>query len=660
MILFLIKNLFKFISNVCLFHLLCPVAVLILHINKKKLIVMNIKESYAKKMSRTILLATTLSLISNDSLITNYERRIINLTSKIIVGSFPIYTKCLYYYVNNTNSNTDRYIEESLKQNLIPIVSLPKDNLNHYKDVIECDGYIVTAENYDEIKGTFIENKKGLFYYKTNKIVMIFHENYYDYSKDDFYLNVTHLGGLDLIVIEGYRLNVDNFIKITSIRHDEILLNNWSLLNDDADDIERERFRLDDWYPKFNFSNKLYNFRASVFDCPPLIFHDNVTKNVIEGTEYRILKTIRPELPIRFVSHYDLNGTGLWSLNLNDVLNNRSDIAMCNQWQISVATNDMDMSIPYMQTCSTFLVPKPNLLPQFTYVFQPFQIELWSFTAFLITLYGCLLYIISNGYRRIFNTTIAYTKIGIALMHSIRILTVGSTYLPPTFFGSLRQIIFFSSLTALLLSTAYSSGFTSSLTSPRYEKPINVLEDMVEQGTYWGAKEVDTFAVYNTTKNQFLQIINKRFKLEMNDNDRDDRISDNNYAFAINNLPNHYITDTEELNEYGKVHMKVLSECVGFYYLVFGYKRNSPYKKLIDKHINRCDEHGLINHWNGLMQTFGGSSYMDNFFKTYVTTKNTFEPLNIKLIQGIFIFLIIGYVISVCILFLELLCSRRI
>lgn len=230
--------------------------------------------------------------------------KLVNVTSKIITSTFKTYT-CLYFYTNYCN--TSGHVEEAVQNSLIPIVVLPRGNLKDYNDSLSCDGYLVVSDDYEGIKRTFVEYEKYKFHYKSNRKVLIFYNFFADF-REEFYLNLTHLGGLDVVVCEDYQ---SGNLRTTSVRHNETLLS-WSLDNSTDVDVKKFALIMTEWVPNFRILDKNYRFKASAFDCPPFIYYDKKTKQVIDGIEYRILESIRPKFPLEFIVHTDVNGTGLF------------------------------------------------------------------------------------------------------------------------------------------------------------------------------------------------------------------------------------------------------------------------------------------------------------------------------------------------------------
>lgn len=224
---------------------------------------------------------------------------------------------------------------------------------------------------------------------------------------------------------------------------------------------------------------------------------------------------------------------------------------------------------------------------------------------------------------------------------------------PPPFQYLFRYILTVWLVGNVIISTGYSAGFTSSLTSPRYTKPINHLEDMVDQKIVWGVPESDSRDNMAKSENEALVAISKKFQLEVHSTDRTRRIRRGNYAIMTKRLPESYITDTENLDRYGKTHLKILLDCVGVHHLVIGMQTHSPFKDIFDEKIMRFVEGGLANHWYSIIKS-KYSVELDSYFSTYVEITKHYYALKLSQIQGSFYALIIGLLLSFFAFFAEL------
>lgn len=80
--------------------------------------------------------------------------------------------------------------------------------------------------------------------------------------------------------------------------------------------------------------------------------------------------------------------------------------------------------------------------------------------------------------------------------------------------------------------------------------------------------------------------------------------------------------------------------------------KNFPFTKLINTHITRIFETGLIRQWDMEMKHRFGERYLANFRSDFVDLVIVRSPLSMKNMQGGFYLLFIGYAVSIATLML--------
>lgn len=76
------------------------------------------------------------------------------------------------------------------------------------------------------------------------------------------------------------------------------------------------------------------------------------------------------------------------------------------------------------------------------------------------------------------------------------------------------------------------------------------------------------------------------------------RIRNDNIAIAVDTADYGYISETETLDDYAKKNLKLLSGCFLDRYIIMRIIRGSPFTELINAHIRRIIENGLVQHWD--------------------------------------------------------------
>lgn len=124
------------------------------------------------------------------------------------------------------------------------------------------------------------------------------------------------------------------------------------------------------------------------------------------------------------------------------------------------------------------MVPRPQIVDPGSYIYLPFNIGVWI--AYIVCLVATS-FIIHYFVKREFIRATELSSLEVIFLEVINIATShGATRFP-------RQVpvrILLVSWTAisLLISTAYCTGYTSLLATPRFSKPIDTIADFLEQG----------------------------------------------------------------------------------------------------------------------------------------------------------------------------------
>lgn len=513
-----------------------------------------------------------------------------------------------------------------------------------------CVNFIMVSNNFQILESLF-EQKKLKSHFGVHKTILIFFEGFHDFQTNNFLL-ATYLAGLNIIVAEGFIFESKsllpgvirkekNEILVQSVRQNKVL-KRWNFKSEFI--LNKENFKIPRWMPNFNVGEEKNTFKIATYNCPPFTYYTE-EKGVYEGLEYRIMQEVIKNWPSEYKIY---SGDELFKNIKLEVAAGVRDIGFGSFWDLSTVAYDVDMSFPYSQVCATFLVPKPSLLPYATFVYQPISAEFW----FLIVIMLLIMSTIFTFARFVYKSS-TRTDFTIGFLYTIRTITCGGIpqFPPPTQY-IFRYILTTWCLNALLISTAYSSGLASILSYPRYTKPINSMQDMVDQKIYWMAPETDTWDVYRNSSNPVLKQLVNLFVLEMETYKRNINIRKGNGAIKVQLTARSFI-DAEDLDSYGKTHLKLLPECAGAYALIYAFKKGSVYTKIFDHAIKMFLEHGFINVWANSISQLSHMLDIKNFQGSYSVQLLKFHNLSIEELQGAFHLLIFGLICAVFFFILE-------
>ena len=309
-------------------------------------------------------------------------------------------------------------------------------------------------------------------------------------------------------------------------------------------------------------------------------------------------------------------------------------------WLSNNPPRGVQHSSPWSRQTGTFMAPKPQPISHALLLYLPLQF--WTWITLLNTLlsFGLILY----AAAKLLPASTRYRNIHHCFLDTTRLLMLNSLPKFPRQ-ATLRYLLTSWAFFSLLATTVYSSGFTSLLTSPLYSKPIDTIQDLLDQNIYWGEQAVRFNGLITYSDNVKLQEFGKRFVAETSLNDREKRILEGKYAIFCKVFSNTFVTDSEQLSPRARQTLRVMQEPIFKFYVGIGLRENSPYKSYFDLTITRLQQAGLIDFWQDLIINRLGNHYMKSLFSVQ-NNVNHRKPLSYNSLQGAFSLLVIGLIIA--------------
>lgn len=596
-------------------------------------------------MARFTLSVLILFVIQNQ--VSSNQDLVIATAQEIIRYTFKSNDYCIVSATEKCDISD--YVEQALmKLKISTYHTTFEDLLSFSKKIQNCGGYLLALKNITNLKNIFSLDSAWKETFTNNKRFLVFLQSRRKYTEFKF-LNSAYLRGSEVIVVHGLTAYSKKRFKQQTFRKLQVTFT-WeyktiTVLNDKIKNVIPEYFETRPWKPKLRRA-----FRVSSFHCPPFVLYKE-NKGAYGGTEYNLIKEITKEWPVEYI-FYNSNA---WKEIVDAVAERKSDLAMCSLWQVS--TRSVAASYPYSQICVTFLVSKPQLLADIFYVFQPIQLTLWILIIVVLFLVSSLLHllmIVRNRLKLNEVHEVSYkTDIITTLFDTIRLLTLGGLVKTPNSAEYyLRYILISFSITCMILSTAYSAGFASSLTYPRYSKPVQTIDDMIEQNV-----QIEVEEHQKNIKDVFKEFADPRLGLlaEYIVSTPENKSHGDSSKYAkIVKVAGYFVTDTEQLDSYSKTHLHLLKECISEMNIVFALQHNSPFMSFVNKHIGRLVEHGFLKYWFKQSIYLSGNEfdYMNHFFSVYVDSFEQ-DALKLKKLQGAFILLAVGITIAIFGFFIE-------
>lgn len=318
-------------------------------------------------------------------------------------------------------------------------------------------------------------------------------------------------------------------------------------------------------------------------------------------------------------------------------------MTMCSLWMVEDNSKRIELSRSYDTQCVTFVVPIQTPLTQATLIYLTLDYKVWILLILTFIISTMLLKLVAYiGQKQIEKEYAShYSSMTVAALEMINIITSHGVVKFPTHLP-VRILVMSWTFFSLLIVTGYLTGYTSLLTIPRFNKPIDMISDFLEQGITWGEPFKDPIILeyLNATENpQYIELA-KRFKVEKSYEDIYKKLGEGKYGKYCKTIGTSYVMGAESYMHLAK-QLRVMTQCVFKYYLVFGFEKLSPFRKIFDRQIPRFVESGILNKWFNELILLYSDNRMQYFFDIG-EQKIPARPLKFDNIVGALYFLVIG------------------
>ncbi|XP_037040370.1 uncharacterized protein LOC119077308 [Bradysia coprophila] len=202
----------------------------------------------------------------------------------------------------------------------------------------------------------------------------------------------------------------------------------------------------------------------------------------------------------------------------------------------------------------------------------------------------------------------------------------------------------------LLVGAGYTTIYTSRLTKPGYTKPVDTFEDFAEQGISWITRhEYDSIrdTLKESTKPAF-QIIYDTLKTEDSEEQLVKSLRSGHYGVFMAICSHKYPVDIERITHPSAAGIwnlfRFMKACFYSHFSVFALRKHSPYTVLLDSHMKRYQECGLIKHW--FEELYRKNELMDTLFETHPRGNDGPKLLTLWDMRGAFFVLLTGLSIA--------------
>ncbi|CAH1402456.1 unnamed protein product [Nezara viridula] len=441
--------------------------------------------------------------------------------------------------------------------------------------------------------------------------------------------------------------------------------------------------RIDSWkYGKYQKNNELFIDKTSdlrgeivhvaVFEYMPSVLkkvaEDDQNGNVMagdsmpieySGLEVLILESLSHAMNFQILIYEPTNSkTEAWGkqqLNgsytglLGEMVSGRADFALGNFLYTPKNIKLLDLSIPYITQCFTFLTPESTTDNTWKTLILPFKKFMWIGVMLTLAVSSLVFYVLANFHKHyengrtniipkcIFGKTLRiwpkknklspkllplnvkreippglylFDGIGSSLINAYSMLLLVSLPKMPSGW-SLRMLTGWWWLYCILVTVAYRASMTAILANPAQRVTINTLEELASSPISCGGWGEQNKEFFTTSLDSAGQRVGHKFEVVYDSNVSISRVAQGNFAYYENIYFLHYAkvtqksmtvfeNDTIENNSHnleGKKDLHIMSDCVINMPISLGLQKNSPLKPRVDKFLQRVIEAGLVKKW---------------------------------------------------------------
>ncbi|XP_058817468.1 uncharacterized protein LOC131680775 [Topomyia yanbarensis] len=192
------------------------------------------------------------------------------------------------------------------------------------------------------------------------------------------------------------------------------------------------------------------------------------------------------------------------------VVERRADIGLGALYSWHHENLYLTLSKPISRTGVTCITPKPQLLSSWMTPLLPFSLNLWIavLTTFVVMSIFLMLmeFLIQNvllEQNRPLDICTSFMTIGcIFILQTVNLTVNRSTFVT-------QRIIMASLLfVGLMIGNIYSGGLSSLMTLPRYEQPINTVQDLADSNMHWASThDAWTFSILMATQPTIVKLL---------------------------------------------------------------------------------------------------------------------------------------------------------
>ncbi|KAJ9598050.1 hypothetical protein L9F63_026846 [Diploptera punctata] len=481
-------------------------------------------------------------------------------------------------------------------------------------------------------------------------------------SRARFVVAVAGYTKLDLQIIprilnEFYKRSVINVIVLFQ-KYDTnvILVNIWFPFTSNRcrGDIN-DTTVIDQWVDgKFSnnfslFPDKLKNFHGcnlnvSTFSHPPFVMPPikgcNGNPYYNSGMEIFALQIISEKLNFE-INYLSVNDT--WVGIVRHLVQGTADIGVGGMTELPGTKKVKDYSVGYIPDTLTWYTPSGRQIPQWQNLIEIFSDHTWASLFLSLILIFLVIWRLAS-YEE--NERLSYRLPIHCFLNMFSVLLGHSVEQQPRAFV-LRALFCLWVFFSLVVVAAYQSCLVSFLTEPRFEKPVQNLDQILESDLKCGMNPV-VLSVYQDDPRR--DEIAKRLVTCISDKCAHQMAVKRNLALLGGKL-NLAFLSAVKYNQFGKPMFVPFKEPVGSYYVSMAFPKETILLDKFNGFLRRISLTGLIHHW---LKSIEHSSKIRGESKHVGNMALTLQNL-----IGAFMLLLFGVIFALIVFILEVMHSRH-
>ncbi|KAH1007137.1 hypothetical protein HUJ04_004410 [Dendroctonus ponderosae] len=590
--------------------------------------------------------------------------------TKNIVNTYFLNYHCLVFF-SQSPANFDLNLPQ------VPILAINLDNLDNIKNIF----------NYAGCQGFFLQVNQPVAVFRAIEQQIKVHPDRFNQRKYVFFATENW----SKEVFQIFETLEANFVSDLTVIFANSFLNESSQVFDiwthkyTGRTGNNKPFLLDKWFAENAsflhnnnlFPNKLGNqegriLKLAVFPYEPYVVIEprGIDSYSYMGSEMKILETFSQYVnasisPVINQADYwgeiwnNWSGSGL----MGNLVEDKADIGAAALYTWEFAYEYLDLSKPTVRTGITCLVPAPKLSAGWLTPFRVYSLEAWMALIGTLALSFLALYALNklqisvkpqlkskHHINQLKGKLLSKTLMSVSkpfVMQSITNKEMAQGNLAKYLMG----LVF---LSTLVLSTTFDSGLATIMTVPRYDNPINTIEELAESGLPWGGTQDAWILSINNSLEPNLMKLVARFVAHSEANLRKYSLGDQ-FAFGVERLPNDNYAIGAYIKEDVIQNYHLMTHDIYWEMCVVMMRKSSVLLTEVDKFVLRVFEAGLISYW----QNEAATQYMDRTVQTavrYYSYNKRKDIVKLKMfhVQGAFAILVVGSIISIAFFCAEL------